>query len=123
MDISNPSVQTHVKKFQGQALTWSDNESDGSQEEDDMVSNLVAFSSNFVSSNRVLVQGHSRSVVTYVVYTSVKSYTVATKSKIIASSLCDSDSDNRDESENDNESLQEAYERMCSQWLRICATN
>ena len=70
-----------------------------------MVSNLVAFSGNFVFGNRVLVQGHSGFVATDVVCMFVKSDTVATKSKTTANSLCDSDSDSGDEFENDNESL------------------
>ena len=37
--------------------------------------------------------------------------------------MCDSDSDSGDKSKSDNESLQEAYEKMYSQWLKICATN
>ena len=48
---------------------------------------------------------------------------VATKSKSETSSLCDSDSDCGVEFEKDNEPLQEAYEKMYSQWLKFCATN
>ena len=62
-----------------------------------MISNLVAFSGNFVSGNCVLLQGHSSSVATNDVCMSVKSDTVATESKTTSSSLCDSDSDSGDE--------------------------
>ena len=69
------------------------------------------------------MQGCSSSVTTDIVYLSTKSYTVATNSKLVTSSLCDSDSDCGDESEKDDESLQEAHKRMYSQWLKFCATN
>ena len=37
--------------------TWSDEESDESQEDDNMVRNQVAFANSLVSNNHVLVQG------------------------------------------------------------------
>ena len=37
--------------------------------------------------------------------------------------MCGSDSNSGYESENDDESLQDAYEKMYSQWLKVCATN
>ena len=77
----------------------------------------------FSSSNRVLVQGCPGSVATEIVCLSIKSDTVATNSKIASNSLCDFDSDCGDESEKDDENLQEAYEKMYSQWLKVCATN
>ena len=71
-----------------------------------MVSNQVVFSGMLVLGNRVLVQGCSGSVATDVVCMSVKSDTVATGSKTTSNSLCGSNSDKGDESENDNKSLQ-----------------
>ena len=103
--------------------TWSDEESDESQKDDNMVSNQVAFSSTLVSSNRVLVQGCSGFVATDTVYMFVKLDTLATDSKTAANSLCGSASNSGDESENDDKSLQEAYEKMYTQWLKVCATN
>ena len=44
--------------------TWSDEESDGSQEEDNLVSNQVAFSSTLVSDNCLFMQGRSGSIAT-----------------------------------------------------------
>ena len=46
---------TQKKKSKALKSTWSDKESDGSQEDDNMVSNQVAFSSTLVSGNHVLV--------------------------------------------------------------------
>ena len=77
-----------------------------------MVSNLVAFSGNFVLGNSVLVQGHSGFVATDAVCMFVKSYIIAIESKTTTSGLCDFESDSGYEFENDNESLQDAYEKM-----------
>ena len=52
------------------------------------------------------------SVATDTVYLSVKSNSVATEGKATTSGSCNSDSDSGDESEKDDESLQEAYEKM-----------
>ena len=82
-------------------LTWSDEESDGSQEDDN-----------------VLVQGHSRSIAINIVCLYVKLDTITTNSKTASNILCDSDSDCGDEPETDDESLQEAYEKMYTQWLK-----
>ena len=46
--IQSECANTRKKKSMAETSTWSDEESNRSQEEDDMVSNLVAFSSNFV---------------------------------------------------------------------------
>ena len=86
-------------------MTWSEKESDGSQEEYNMVNNQVAFSRMLVSGNCVLVQGCLVSVTIDVACMFVKSNTIATNNKTPANSLCGSDSDNGDESENDDESL------------------
>ena len=63
--------------------------------------------------NRVLVQGRSGSVATDTVCMSIKLYTVAIESKTIT--LYGFDSESEDESKNDGESLQEAYENMYTQ--------
>ena len=94
--------------------TWSDEEFDSSQEDDNFVSNQILFSSTFVSSNRVLVQGRLGSIATDIVFLSIKSNIVATNSKTTSNNSCSSDSDSGDESEKDDESLQEAYEKMYS---------
>ena len=60
----------------------------------------------------MLVQGRSGFVTTDAVCISVKSNTVTTDSKIVANSLCGSNLDSADESENDKDSLQEAYEKL-----------
>ena len=103
--------------------TLSDEESDGSQEEDNMVNNQVSFFGLLFSDNRVLVQGCTGFVAIDVVCNSAKPKTVATESKTTTNNLYGSDSESRDESENDNESLQEAYENMYTQWLNVYATN
>ena len=89
--------------------TWSDEKSNGSYEEENMVSNQVIFSGTLVSGNSMLMQRRSGSVATYVVCMSVKSNTVATYRKMVAISLCGSNSDSGDESKNNDESLQEVY--------------
>ena len=65
-----------------------------------MVSSQVAYSGMLVLDNCVLVQGRSGFVATDVVCMSVKSDTVAIESNTAASSLCDSDSNSGDKSEN-----------------------
>ena len=104
-------------------MTWSDEEFDGSLEEDNLVSNQVAFSSTLVSGSHLFMQGRSGSVATDTVCLSAKSDTVAIDNKSATRSLCDSNSDYGDESEKDDESLQEAYEKMYTQWLKICVTS
>ena len=121
--IQSECVNTRKKKSKAMMSTWSDEELDGSQEEDNMVSNQVAFSSSLVSDNCVLVQGYSGFVATDTTSKYVKSNTFATNSKTITNSLCESNLDSGDESENDDDSLQEAYEKMYTQWLKVCATN
>ena len=83
-----------------------------------MVSKYVVFSGTLVFGNRVLVQGRSGSVTINIICLFVKS-----GNKITSNSLCDSDSDCGDEFEKEDESLQEAYEKMYTQWLKVCATN
>ena len=77
-----------------------------------MVSNLIAFSGNLVSGNCLFMKERSGSIATDTVYLSVKSNSVATESKTATSSSCHSDSDSGDESKKDDESLQEAYEKI-----------
>ena len=69
------------------------------------------------------MQGHSGSVVIDIVCLSVKLDIVATDSKSASSSLYNSDSDYGDQFEKDNESLQEAYRNMYTQWMKVCVTN
>ena len=103
--------------------TWNDEESDGNQEDDNLVSNQVVFFGSLVSGNRVLGQERSGPVAIDTVCLSIILDIVATDSKTTSSSLCDFDSDCGDESEKEDESLQEAYEKMYTQWLKMCATN
>ena len=46
-----------------------------------------------------------------------------TKKKATTSNLSRSYSESGDEYEDDNEFLQDAYEMMYTQWLKVCATN
>ena len=69
------------------------------------------------------MQGRSTSIATDTVCLSVKSDTIATESKIASSRLYGSDSDSGDKSKNDDESLPETYEKMYTQWLKVCVTN
>ena len=52
----------------------------------------------------------------------MKADSIATKSKAATNDSCDFDSDSGDESEKDDESLQEAYEKMYTQQLKVCAS-
>ena len=88
-----------------------------------MVNNQVAFFDTLVSGNCVLMQGHSGFVVINTACLPIKSDTVTTDSKLATRSLCDSDSDCGNEFKKDDESLQEAYEKVYTQWLKVCATN
>ena len=115
LGIFNSSVQTRGKK-KNKALksTRNDEESDGSQEEDNLASDKVAFYGTLVSGNHLFMQGHSGAVTIDVVYLSMKSYTIAIDNKSATSSVCDSESDCGAESKKDDESLQEVYEKMYS---------
>ena len=95
--IQSECANTHKKKSKAIKSTWSDEESNGSQEDDNIVSNQVAFSHTLVLGNRVLVYGCSSSVAIDTVCMSIKSDIVATDSKTISNSLCGSDSDGGDE--------------------------
>ena len=53
--IQSECANTRKKKSKAMTLTYSDEESDGSQEEENIVSNQVAFFGLLVSDNRVLV--------------------------------------------------------------------
>ena len=53
--IQSECLHTRKKKYKALKLTWSDEESDGSQEDDHLISNQVAFSGILVSGNCVLV--------------------------------------------------------------------
>ena len=121
--VQSECVNTQKKKNKALKSTWSDEESNGSQEVDNLVSNQVAFSGTLVSGNRLFMQGCLGSVATDFVCLFIKSDTVTTDSKAASSSLCDSDSDCGDKSEKDDESLQKAYEKMYTQWLKVYATN
>ena len=121
--IQSKCVNTQKKKSKALKSTLNDDEFDDSQEDDNLVTNQVAFSGTLIFGNCVLVPWCLESVATNTVCLSIKSYTVATNSKTASSSLWYSDSDYGDESEKDNESLQEAYEKMYIQWLKVCATN
>ena len=112
--IQSECANTRKKKFKVKTSTWSDEQSDGSQEEYNMVSNQVVFPGMLVLGNRVLVQELLGSSATYIVCMSAKSDIVAIESKTAASCLCESDSNSGDEFEKDDESLQEAYEKMYS---------
>ena len=70
--IQSECANTQKKKSKALKSTWNDEESDGNQEEDNLVSNQVAFSGCLVSSNRVLMQGLPGSVATNTVYLSTK---------------------------------------------------
>ena len=77
-----------------------------------MVSNLVAIFGNFVSGKCLFMNERSGSIATNTIYLSMKSDSITIESKAATSGSCDSDSDSGDESEKDDESLQEAYEKI-----------
>ena len=91
--------------------TSSDEESEGSQEEDDLVSIQVAFFGTLVSDNYVFMQRHA-GVATESICLSTKSGSIALENKSAAGSVCGLESDCGDESNKDNESLHEAYKKM-----------
>ena len=103
--------------------TWSDEESKGSQEEDKLVSNQVTFPGSLFSTNCLFMKDCSEPVTTDTIFLSVKSNSVATECKASTSHSHESDLDSGEESEKDLESLQEAYENMYTQWLKVCASN
>ena len=94
--IQSEYTNTRKKKNKALKLTWNDEEFDGSQEEDNLVSQQIAFSGTFVLGNNLFMHGGSCSVATD---------TVTKDSKSETSSLCESDSNCGDEFEKDIESL------------------
>ena len=86
-------------------MTWNDEESKGSQKEDDLVSNQVAFFGTLVSGNQLFIQGCSGSIATDTFCLSVKSGTVTIDKKSAINSVCHSNYDYGDEFEKDDESL------------------
>ena len=98
--------------------TWSDEESEGSQEEDELVSNQVVLSSSLILDDYVFMQGHS-GVSTDSVCLSAKTVSVALENKSITKSEYGSEFASGDESKKDDESLHEAYKKMYAQWLKV----
>ena len=80
-----------------------------------MVSNQVDFTGSLFLDNHVLVQG--------AVSNTAIPKTVATECKTTTNNQSGSDSESRDEFENDDESLQDAYEKMYTQWLQVYTNN
>ena len=62
--IQSECANTQKKKNKALKSTWNDEEFEGNQEEDDLVSNQVAFSGTLVSGNRLFMQRRSGSVAT-----------------------------------------------------------
>ena len=77
-----------------------------------MVSNQVAFFGSLFSTNHLFLKDCSKPVATNTICLSVKSDSVATECKATTSHSHESDLDNGEESEKDEESLQETYEKM-----------
>ena len=57
--IQSKYANTHKKKNKALKSTWSDDESEGSQEDNELVNNQVAFSGSLVSNNFVFIQGRA----------------------------------------------------------------
>ena len=108
--IQSECANTRKKKNKALKSTWSDEEFEGSQEEDELVSNQVGFSGSFITYDRVFMQG--RVVATDSVFLSVKTIFVPLKNKSATKNECGSEFDSGDESKKDYESLHEAYEKM-----------
>ena len=121
--IQSKYANTRKKKNKALKSTQSDEESNDSHEEDNLVSYQVEFSGILDLGNHLFIQECSGAVAIDTTCLSMKSNTVAIDSKSATSSLCDSDSDCGDESEKDDEFLQEACEKMYTQQLKVCATN
>ena len=67
---------------------------------------------------------HGRAgVATESVCLSVKLGSVSLENKTTTNNEYGLESDCRDESKKDDESLHEAYEKMYAQWLKVCASN
>ena len=92
-------ANTQKKKNKTLKLTRSDDESNGSQEEDNLVISQVAFFGTFVLGNHLFMRGRSSSVATNIVCLYAKLDTVAIDSKSATNNLHDLDSDYEDESE------------------------
>ena len=88
--------------------SWSIEEFDGSQEDDNMVSNQIAFTFLF-SDNCMLVQESASFVATSVVCNNTIPKFVATESMTATNNKSESNFESEDES------LQEAYEKMYTQ--------
>ena len=88
-----------------------------------MVSNQAIFSSSLCSTNRLFMKDCSEPVATDTICLSVKSDSSVIECKAKTSHSHESDLDNGEESKKDEESLQEAYEKMYTQWLKVCASN
>ncbi|PON85451.1 hypothetical protein TorRG33x02_187310, partial [Trema orientale] len=109
-------VNTLKKKSKAMTTTWSDEESEGSQEEDDNhVSNHIAFGVSLVSDDVCSLQKSAGCVATQ-----------STQRSSVATSGIEKDHDtdsNSDESKLNEDSIRASYENMYSQWIRIVDQN
>ena len=87
-----------------------------------MISNQIAYDSLF-SNNHILVQSNADSVAIDAISNTVILEIIATKCKTTNNSQSGSKFESGDEAENDDESLQDAYEKMYTQWLRVYTNN
>ena len=78
--------------------TWNDEEFEDNLEEDDLISNQVAFSGTLISDNCLFMQGRV-GVGIETIWLSAKSGSIALENKSGTNSECGSESDYEDESE------------------------
>ncbi|PON99959.1 hypothetical protein TorRG33x02_043770, partial [Trema orientale] len=109
-------ANTLKKKAKAMTSIWSDEEFEGSQEEDDNhVSNHIAFGVSLVSDDVCSLQKSAGHVATQ----SMQRSSVATSG---TQKDHDTDSDS-DESELNEESIRASYENIYSQWIRVVDQN
>ena len=106
--IQSECANTLKKKGKSLKTTWSDKESNGSEEKDDFVNNYVAFQ---VTSKKDVINTVSKDVATSKT-TNSNSNNVATCAKSNSEFNEDSDSDCSDEEKPSTEDIQEAYQIM-----------
>ena len=94
---------------------WSAEDSDGSQEEDDINVSPITVTSSLIYTDNMVVKKTTESIVTDLIEKFVATY------ENYGNTGIDSYSD--EESEVDEEAWQDAYKNMYAQWLRVCDEN
>ena len=113
--IQSECTNTHKKKSKAMTSIQSDEDPDGSQEEDDNNVSHISFTSFFNYNDNLALRKATKSVVTDL-----------TKKFVATDENCNNagnNSDNGVESKTDEEPRRDAYENIYGQWLRVCDEN